>query len=127
MRKSLTMLAMICGLFAALCGSASAAPTLSSDPRVNPLSCRNFHIEIGFTGERFTERDWYGLYNGTPDPDNWSTGLVDGQWQWAKDGSTYQTNEQNGRFSTVYWTHNDEAGKYEIVSVERLQSIDCKS
>lgn len=97
-----------------------------SDPRVDPLTCRNGHIQIGYTGERFTSRDWFGLYNREgPVSDDWRIGLDGQNWQWAKNGSHFVTDETEGFFTTAYWTWDYEQSRYEIVSTERHQSINC--
>jgi hypothetical protein len=121
---------------AALSGSAGAvtatadpgrAPLVQSDPRVAPLTCRNYHVQIGYTGERITERDWYGLYDRRPNPDDWRDGLVGNAWQWASTANRYVTGATDGVFTAAYWTFDYDRDEYQLVATERLQPIDCDS
>ncbi|MDY0810784.1 hypothetical protein [Kitasatospora purpeofusca] len=37
------------------------------------------------------------------------------------------TDRDNGRYTTAYWTWDDDDQEYELVSTEHLQAIDCRA
>ena len=114
---------------------ASAAPadnegvasTVQADPRPEPLTCRNGRVQIGYSGVRFTESDWYALYYGAPNSSDWTSGLVGSNWQWASVARVYLTNQTSGWFTSAYWTYNYDVGTYQLVRNTTAEYIDCNS
>ncbi|MFD5434766.1 hypothetical protein ACFWJ4_21750 [Kitasatospora sp. NPDC127067] len=100
---------------------------MRSDPRLDPLACRNYNIQISYTGEPIGQKDWYGLYSKAPDPRDWKDGLVPHQWQWAETSSTYQSEAQHGTYAAAYWTWNESTQRYDLVAAKPLIGIDCRS
>jgi hypothetical protein len=122
--------------FGALSGSATAVPAAAvphpaqisqwqGDPYVSPLTCRNGHVQIAYRGTPLSDWDWFGLYDELPNRDDWSEGLVSGQWQWATSEHMYQTSARSGEFTTAYWTWDDDTRQYELISTRPLELIFC--
>ncbi|WP_329382911.1 hypothetical protein OG625_20380 [Streptomyces sp. NBC_01351] len=113
---------------AAAVHAAAAAPFADdpfSDPRLKPLTCRGGFIQIGWEGQPFSDKDWYGLYSEKPDPKDWSKGLVTGQWEWVTTAPDYRTNQVSGQFWSAYWTPKPD-GTYDLVAKEGPEYKHCK-
>lgn len=97
--------------------------------------CLSGKVVIGYEGEPLSDKDWYGLYDQEPNPEDWRIGLVgyesgkdaSGEWQWAEKGNRYFTKQDHGdALRTVYWTSNGGPTRYSPVGDTAPAHLYCK-
>jgi hypothetical protein len=122
MRRILIAAGSACAIASASAGTASAATADASATTDHHVSSVAAHVS-GASGIG-TPKDWYGLYQGTPDGSNWATNLVDSQWQWAQTAHSYVTSQTSGDdLYNAYWTY--ENGAYVLQSYAGPKDIFC--
>ncbi|GCD42269.1 hypothetical protein [Streptomyces paromomycinus] len=131
------------GLIQAPSGAAAAPRTKTSPPVTSPkddldepirtfVRCDGGHITFGYTGDRRTDSDWFGLYVGKVNRDNPyqnmanyrdSWGITHWMWQWSSWEKERRSPFQRGRFQTVYWS--TDGGSYYPWRMTVPQNFNC--
>ncbi|MEU6964017.1 hypothetical protein [Streptomyces chrestomyceticus] len=105
-------------------------PGGGADPVVRALTCTDRKVEIGYDGQRRGYQDWYGLYNGQADKNDWKKNIVSTVegvgWKYARNGSSLLTNTQQGdRLHAVYWKWSTATNGWAIQSDGTEEDKDC--
>jgi hypothetical protein len=99
------------------------------------LKCNGNRVAMGYQGEPLGSYDWYGLYDGQPNPFDYRQGAAvqpvgfpvrfTRVWQWATH-KEYTANLSRGRYKVLYWSWDDEQQRYYIVkSTLDFREIKC--